>query len=128
MRICLVCVLAAVLSVSTGCSAIGSYPHQINTNVELSHANYKVVKSNVEGTSTGFGLIGLWPEGLIPIVPPRYTVAVEDMHAQAFPSGMEGRSVAMVNVVTQESGLNLIVFVFPRLTVRADYIEFNNTP
>ena len=123
MKLSIACVLATVLLVCTGCSAFGVFPHTINTDVTLSRDNYKIVKANVQGTSTGF-----WLLGFIPIVPPRYPICLEDMYAQAFPSGVEGRSIAMINVVTQESGLYLVLFSFPRLTIRADFIEFNNTP
>jgi hypothetical protein len=120
-------VAGVALLLCAGCSMFGAFPHEFSQEVRLDHANYKIVKSNIIADSTGFGLIGLgFTRGLIPILPPRYAWALDDLWSEV--GQTEGRSLAMVNVVTEEGGLNLLVITFPRVTVRADVIEFTNAP
>jgi len=108
--------LAAVVS---GCAATGSFPHASTTNVSLTQDNYLVVKSNAIGTSSGFKLLGL-----LPLSAPRYTSAMADLYTNA--SIREGRASALTNVIQERSTTYLILFSVPRLTVRADVIEFMN--
>lgn len=100
-----------------GCSAVGRFPHGATTRVDLSKKNYRVVKANAIGSSVGFSLLGI-----IPIVPPRYTKAMKALYAQIGPT--EQRAVALTNVIEERSTIYLILFSFPKLTIRADVIEF----
>lgn len=87
------------------------------TEVELTQSNYKYVHQNLRGTDTGF-----WLLGIIPLVSPSVVDAMEDVvgQAQLVQSGPRG----LVHV-TQESAYNyFLLFALPRITVRADVIEF----
>lgn len=100
-----------------GCSSRGLFPASMQTQVDLSRGNYRVVRSNISGTSMGFSLLGI-----IPIVPPTYTAAMSDLQSQA--ALTEGQAQAFVNVVQEQTSLYLILFSLPMLTVRADIVEF----
>ncbi|HUW31152.1 MAG TPA: DUF6567 family protein [Planctomycetota bacterium] len=103
----------------SGCAASGSFPHASTTNVSLAQDNYLVVKSNVIGNSSGFKLLGL-----LPLSAPRYTAAMADLYENA--SIREGRAYALTNVIQERSTTYIILFSVPRLTVRADIVEFMN--
>ena len=107
----------ALIVASSGCTSSGTFPSTSSTSVDLSQANYRVVKSNAVGKSSGFKLFMF-----IPIVPTRYSKAMSDLQSQA--GIAEGTAQAMVNVTQEESSLYLLLFSIPTLTVRADIIEF----
>ncbi len=109
--------LFVLLIVSFGCANRGVVPYATGTQVELTRKNYHVIKSNVIGESSGFSFLGI-----IPIMPPRYTNAMSDLYSSAGLS--KGKAQALVNVVQERSTLYLILFSIPKLTVRADVIEF----
>jgi hypothetical protein len=121
MRAAIAVGLCMVLGLACGCTAMGIFPHTSMTTTTLDRANYKIVKANVVGHDTGFYFLGI-----IPIVSPEYTSAMEDLYRQV--GQMEGRSMAMANVVQERSDLYLILFSFPRLSIRADFIEFFPAP
>jgi hypothetical protein len=100
-----------------GCSSSGIFPHATSTQVDLTKKNYQIVKANAIGESIGFKLLGI-----IPIVPPTYTNAMTDLYEKA--GITEGKAQALVNVTQERSSLYLILFSIPKLTVRADIIEF----
>jgi hypothetical protein len=85
--------------------------------VDLSRKNYAIVKANAIGESSGFSLLGI-----IPFAAPKYTDAMSDLCSKAVMS--EGKAHALVNVVQERSSIYLILFSIPKLTVRADIIEF----
>ena len=109
-------VLFAIASFLVGCSSLtGRFG--IETQVKLYKENYRVVKTNVRGESTGFSLLA----GFVPIVPATYTQALNNLHEAA---DMEGRPMALVNVAQDATQLNLLLFSVPRVTITADVIEF----
>lgn len=112
--ICLVLIVA-----SFGCTSSGAFPSTSNTSVHLSKNNYRVVKANAVGSSSGFKLFMF-----IPIAPTRYSTAMSNLQKQA--GVAEGKAQAMVNVTQEESSLYLLLFSIPKLTVRADIIEFTD--
>jgi hypothetical protein len=87
------------------------------TTVLLSTDNYKILKTNVVGTDWGINLLGL-----IPIVSPDYTKAVAKLYAAG--EVTEGRPQAIANVLQQHTSPFFILFSIPRITFRADVIEF----
>jgi len=102
-----------------GCASTGDFPHVTGTSVDLSRKNYRVIKSNAVGESTGFSLLGF-----IPLASPRYTEAMTKLYAEA---GLkEGEAQALANVSQEKSSTYLILFSIPKLTVRADVIEFQD--
>ena len=107
--------LACVCSFMFGCTSIGKFPHTTGTQVDLTKKNYKVVKANAIGSSSGFRLLGL-----IPFSSPRYTKAMSSLHKN---SGMEvGKAQALVNVSQERSTTYLILFSVPKLKVKAGNI------
>lgn len=114
----------AALAVLTGCSSVSfAFPFFTHTtSTELTQRNFRVVKSNVRGESRGFWLLG-WPLP-IPIVSPSSADAMSMLHESA---QMDGRSMALANVVLDRGDLYLIVFTIPKVVVTADVIEFTDS-
>lgn len=109
--------LLAVAVFASGCAGRGGIPYATGTHVELTRKNYRVISSNVIGQSSGFSFLGI-----VPILPRRYTVALTDLYSKA---GMtSGKAQALVNLVEEKSTMYFILFSIPRLTIRADVVEF----
>ena len=88
------------------------------TQVDLNRGNYRVIQSNITGESWGVSLLGF-----IPIVSPSSTAAMSALYARV--GGLEhGKPQALVNVVQETSQIYLVVISLPKLSVRADIIEF----
>ncbi len=103
--------------VAVGCTSVGTFPHTTGTQVDLSKGNYRIVKANAIGESSGFSLLGF-----IPFKSPRYTAAMSNLYEKA---GLEeGKAQALVNVTQERSTMYLVLFSIPKLTVRADVVEF----
>ena len=119
-------ILASILS---GCSVLPflSMPFGLggkedakiltNTSVSLSKSNYTIVKANAVGESWGVSLLGL-----IPVTSPYYTEAITQIYEQA--GEMEGKPRALTNIVHQSTSNFYLLFSVPRITVRADIVEF----
>lgn len=119
-----------ILILLEGCAAIPALPAfsgliqspvgpQIltTTEVKLSGNNYKIVKANAIGNSTGFSFLGLFT-----FSSPRYEEAITRLYQSANVS--EGKAQALVNVVHENSSNYFILFALPKIMVRADVIEF----
>jgi hypothetical protein len=92
------------------------------TVVTLGQPNFVVVKPNVMGQSRGFALLGL-----ITIVSPESNVALSRLYAQA--DVQPGHAQTLANLLIEKSSSYWILFSLPRLTVRADLVEFvTNNP
>ena len=83
-------VLIGLLVAAVGCSS--SRPLATNANVDLSKKNYRIVQSNVVGSSAGFRLLGIIP------LKGRSTVsAMSSLNARL--ESPEGRARALINLV-----------------------------
>jgi hypothetical protein len=115
----------------TGCAPIPPLPFTLPsgsgqasvltlTEVQLAQRNYRVVRTNVVGTSRGFALLGL-----ITVKPPDATAAL----ARLYEAGgiAEGKALALINVIQQSSAPYFILFSLPDITFRADVVEFVET-
>lgn len=93
---------------------------QTTTTIRLSTDNYRILKTNVVGTDWGIDILGL-----IPIVSPDYTKAI----AKLYKAGevAEGKPQAIVNVLQQHTAPYFILFSIPRITFRADVVEFTKS-
>ncbi|MGJ0486077.1 MAG: DUF6567 family protein [Methylomicrobium sp.] len=98
----------------------GGTPVLTTTTVNLSRQNYKIVKANAIGSSAGFSILGLFT-----FVSPRYDEAFTRLYRNAAVS--EGKPQAIVNVVYENSSSYFILFALPKITVRADIIEFTDS-
>ncbi|MGZ4958492.1 MAG: DUF6567 family protein [Methylomonas sp.] len=87
------------------------------TVVGLYRQNYKIVKANATGDSVGFSLLGL-----LNFKSPGYDEAFAKLYRSAGVS--EGKSHALVNIVHDNSSTYFILFSLPKISVRADVIEF----
>ncbi|HTD66884.1 MAG TPA: DUF6567 family protein [Candidatus Limnocylindria bacterium] len=88
-----------------------------STHVTLTGNNFRIVETNVIGKSRGFKLLGL-----ITLKPVSYTRAMSRLYDQA--QVEPGRPQALANVVHESSSIYLILFSLPKITIRADLIEF----
>ncbi len=128
--------LTLLIFLATGCSSSGQFSSMNLTNVELSENNYRIVATNVSGEATAGYLLGLSfgngsnqatlalvrveGEGLL------YKEALEnlwDNFEQEYGSP-EGRQLALVNVRYDTDNLNLLVYTKPKVSIRADIVEF----
>ena len=125
--------LLCVWCVVTGCAPVPPLPFTLPlgsgsgqasvltlTEVNLAQRNYRVVRTNVAGTSRGFALLGL-----ISVKPPD---AIEAF-ARLYEAGgiSEGNALALINVLQQSSAPYFILFSLPEITFRADVVEFVDT-
>jgi hypothetical protein len=109
----------ALVSLFSGCSSVGEIKGgDTSTAVTLKENNYKLIKGAAVGTSCGFKLLGI-----IPFSRPTYASAKEDLYKSAGES-LVGKSVALANQTEDRSGLYLILFSIPKLTLTADIVEF----
>jgi hypothetical protein len=132
--------LLGLAALASGCAALSALPiasmvgspnasaleiHN-QTDVRLQEANFIVTKTNVVGQSEGFSLLGI-----VTIVPAKFVEAMNRLYAQA---GIQpGRSQTLANLVLERNNTYFILFSLPRVSVRADVIEFTpatatNTP
>lgn len=104
----------------TGCASHGDYRVGNATGVNLSGNNYRLVKANATGTSTGFRLLGI-----IPFASPHYSEAKANIY-ESVGESLTGRAVALANQTEDRSVIYLILFSLPKLTLTADVIEFTS--
>ena len=128
--------LTLLIFLVTGCSSSGQFSSMNLTNVELSKKNYRIVATNVSGESSAGYLIGLSfgsgsnqstlalvrveGKGLL------YKEAVENLweNFELEHGSPVGRQLALVNVRYDTDNLNLIVYTKPKVSIRADVVEF----
>jgi hypothetical protein len=87
------------------------------TAVKLEQANFTTLKTNVVGQTKGFALLGI-----ITIVPARFSTAMDRLYAQA--EMRPGGAQTLANMVVDRSTTYLILYSVPRVSVRADVVEF----
>jgi hypothetical protein len=85
--------------------------------VRLQEANFAVVRTNLVGSSKGFKLLGF-----ITLRPATLTEAMNQLYASAEVEG--GRPQTFVHLIIEHSGIYVILFSIPEVTVRADLVEF----
>ena len=132
----LVISLALLIFLATGCSSSGQFSSANLTNVELSENNYRIVATNVSGEAESAYLLGLSfgsgsnqatlalvrveGKGLL------YKEAVENLweNFEQEHGSPVGRQLALVNVRFDTDNLNLLVYTKPKVSIRADVVEF----
>jgi len=87
------------------------------TTVKLDQANFVMVKTNVTGQCKGFALFGL-----ITITPARFSTAMDRLYGGA--DLQPGHPQTLVNVVAERSTSFYLLYSIPRVSVRADVVEF----
>jgi hypothetical protein len=121
--LCFLCTGCAIplLSLLPGFSSSGSGGQiqgiQTTTSVTLANDNYRILKTNVVGTDWGITFLGIFP-----IVSPDYVKAIENLYIAGEVS--EGKPLAIVNILQQNTSPFFILFSIPRITFSADVVEF----
>ncbi len=132
----LMAVIVPLCFAAAGCTTGGMFVAGNVTDVQLQKGNYKIVARGVSGEASAGYLLGLsMPMGMT-----TNTVAVarvdgtgmlyreamdnlwknfESAHGTA-----EGKKLALINVHYDCDALNLFFYTHPRVTVRADVVEF----
>jgi hypothetical protein len=87
------------------------------TDIKLTEGNFSVMKTNVVGQSRGFSLLGF-----ITLVPARFQTAMDRLYAKA--QMQAGRPQTLGNLVMEKTSAYWILFSIPRVSVRADVVEF----
>ena len=116
----LLAILPLAILMTSGCSStrVEGTP-STETDVSLTHGNYKMVKAGAEGKSYGFRFL----LGIIPITAPETADARADLYHNVG-QDLSGRSVALVNVVEDHSTTWLLLFSIPKIVVTGDVVEF----
>ena len=89
----------------------------IHTHVTLTGNNFIILQSNIVAKSKGFKLLGL-----ISLRSASHTEAMSRLYAKA--QLQQRRPQALANVVRETTSTSLILFSIPKVTIRADLIEF----
>jgi hypothetical protein len=127
-RIGFLLLAAGLLVLFTGCAGLPALqslslpsgpPAQIltATRVDLSQRNYRILKPNVIGFSEGFKLFGL-----IGLKSATHAKAMSQLYWRA--EVVPGSAQTIANVVDERTSTYYILFSIPKVTIRADLIEF----
>jgi hypothetical protein len=132
--------IAAVLLIAalgaSGCAQTGMFYSANLTNVELSESNYRLVATDVSGSSEAGYLLGVsvpmgMANGTLALVRVEGTgMLFREAMADLWTSfteehgSVEGRKLALVNVRYDSDNLNLLLYTRPKLSIRADVVEF----
>jgi hypothetical protein len=123
--------LLGITVLATGCASMATLPSTFGslnpnsssleihnqTELKLTEGNFMVVKTNVMGQSRGFSLLGI-----ITMVPARFQTAMDRLYVKA---EMEtGKPQTLGNVIMEKTSAYWILFSIPRVSVRADLVEF----
>jgi len=121
MRLIPLTVGAILLCLATGCSTtrVTNNASSTQTQIDLNHANYRMIKAGAEGRSYGFRLL----LGIIPITAPNTAAARADLYSHVGES-VTGKSVALINVTEDRSTTWLLLFSVPKLVITGDVVEF----
>ena len=131
-------VVMGVVAALTSCSTSSVNETVASASVRLDQANYRVVATQVKGSSVGFHLATALPTNMsdlsaalqggplggFPVKSASEARAVEELYQNI--GDQRNRAMALINIRKEVSGLNLILFSFPKVTVSADVIEFTH--
>ena len=116
------CASVATLPISSLLpAASSSVDIRSQTSVKLDKVNFIVIKTNVVGECKGFALLGF-----IGISPARFTLAMNQLYAKA--EMQTGKPQSLAHVVVERSSTYLFLFSIPKVSVRADVVEFVTKP
>lgn len=120
----------------TGCASSGMFPAANLTTVELAEDNFQLIATDVGGEATAAYILGVSAA----IGPELRTIALARIDGEPFLArqaladlwrnfeaahgAVANRRLALVNVRFDTEALNLLLYVRPRMSVRADVVEF----
>jgi len=87
------------------------------TELRLTEGNFSVMKTNVVGDARGFALLGF-----ITLVPARFETAMGRLYSKA--EMQTGQPQTLGNLIVEKTSAYWILFSIPRVSVRADLLEF----
>jgi hypothetical protein len=87
------------------------------TELKLTEGNFSVLKTNVVGQARGFALLGF-----ITLVPARFQTAMDRLYSRA--EMQTGQPQTLGNLIVEKTSAYWILFSIPRVSVRADVVEF----
>ena len=134
----LVCMFIGSSLLISGCSSGGAFMAGNVTDVQLHQSNFKIVARNVSGeaqagyllggtvsmgmASNTFALVRVSGSGML------YKEALENLWKsyETANGPVEGKRLALINVRYDSDALNLIVYTQPKITIRADVVEFTD--
>jgi hypothetical protein len=121
IRLVPITVGSILLCLATGCEStrVTNNASSTETQIDLNHANYKMIKAGAEGRSYGFRFL----LGIIPITAPNTAAARADLYSHIGES-VNGKSVALINVTEDRSTTWLLLFSVPKLVITGDVVEF----
>jgi len=113
--------MSVTMLLSAGCSTtrVTNNASSTQTQIDLNHANYRMIKAGAEGRSYGFRFL----LGIIPITAPNTAAARADLYNHVGES-VTGKSVALINVTEDRSTTWLLLFSIPKLVITGDVVEF----
>lgn len=113
--------LTVAVLITSGCanSRVENNMPSTQTQVTLTHGNYKMVRAGAEGRSYGFRFF----LGIIPITAPSTAAARADLYSSLGQS-VNGRSVALINTTEDRSTTWLLLFSVPKIVLTGDVVEF----
>lgn len=104
-----------------GCAGHDRTDNAAATGVQLSHANYQLIKPGAQGSSSGFRLLEF-----IPVAAPSLADAKSDLYRSIGAGDLKGRAVALANLSEDSYTVHFLLFAIPRVRVSADVIEFTD--
>lgn len=131
MRKLLMFAVALLAVLAGGCAAVSVLPiaalmgspnasaleiHS-QTDIRLEAPDFTMIQPNVVGESEGFSLLGI-----LTMVPPKFTEAMNRLMTQA--KMQPGRPQTLANLVMEKNSSYFILYSLPRISIRADVIEF----
>jgi len=128
--------LCTVAGLFSSCSTSNVNETLSQAHVRLEQANYRVVATQVKGSATGFHVATILPTnandirsalqggplGGFPVVSASEAKAIDRMYKNA--GDQRNRATALINIRREVSGLNMLLFSIPRVTVTGDLVEF----
>lgn len=133
----LILALAAASLSLVSCTRSNIHQSLAQPVIKLTEGNYRVVATQVSGRSRGLHVASIIPTsgydartflqggplGGFPIKSASEAAAIDEMYRKA--GDQRGRATAFINMRTEVSGLNFLLFALPKITVKADLIEFD---
>lgn len=123
--------LIGLVGLTGGCASVATLPSTFGslnpssasleihnqTELKLTEGNFVVVKTNVVGQARGFSLLGF-----ITVSPARFEIAMDRLYTKA--EMQSGKPQTLGNVIVEKTSAYWVLFSIPRVSVRADLVEF----
>lgn len=117
----LLAISSAAILLTSGCatSRVENKMPSTQTQINLTHGNYTMIKAGAIGRSYGFRFL----LGIIPLAAPSTAAARADLY-RSLDQPVNGKSIALINTVEDRSTTWLLLFSVPKLVVTGDVVQF----